>query len=282
VLALWFSATAVLPALEAQVGLDPTVASLFSSAVQLGFVAGTLVIAFLGLADQFDPRKLFMRSAGAAALANAAILVIDPVSAIVIALRFVTIGTGQDNGPAATLRLTNPGARPGLNSIITWAARQPPYRSEPSDSEHSGDLPHQPPFMPLSLARVRTCDLKTPSGWSSSNFLKVPMATSRRESSRRSLSEYKESTFCCHALIARSLRWSYSPRPHTDATNMIRNVEGHYGTGGAGRRQSPGDRDGISRRCPKATLGRARQFRHSVLFPWEGFHVRFPNRWLAG
>jgi MFS family permease len=90
VLALWFSATAVLPALEAQVGLDPTVASLFTSAVQLGFVAGTLASALLGLADRFDPRVFFMWSAGVAALANAAILVIDPASPAVIALRFVT------------------------------------------------------------------------------------------------------------------------------------------------------------------------------------------------
>jgi MFS family permease len=90
VLALWFSATAVLPALEAQVGLDPVMASLFTSAVQLGFVAGTLVSAILGLADRFDPRVFFMWSAGAAALANAAILIVDPGSPVVIALRFVT------------------------------------------------------------------------------------------------------------------------------------------------------------------------------------------------
>lgn len=39
-----------------------------------------------------------------------------------------------------------PRRRPGLNSIVTWAARQLPYRFEPSDSEHCGDLPHQRPF----------------------------------------------------------------------------------------------------------------------------------------
>jgi MFS family permease len=89
VLALWFSATAVLPALETQYGLDPTTASLFTSAVQLGFVAGTLVSAFLGLADRIDPRVFFMWSAGVAAVANAAILLVDPTSPAVVALRFV-------------------------------------------------------------------------------------------------------------------------------------------------------------------------------------------------
>jgi len=87
---LWFSATAIIPALQAEYGLDSTTASLFTSAVQLGFVVGTLVSAFLGLADRWDPRRLFMWSALVAATANASILLLDPSSAPVIALRFVT------------------------------------------------------------------------------------------------------------------------------------------------------------------------------------------------
>jgi MFS family permease len=87
---LWFSATAIIPALQAEYGLDSTTASLFTSAVQLGFVVGTLVSAFLGLADRWDPRRLFMWSALVAAAANASILLLDPSSAPVIALRFVT------------------------------------------------------------------------------------------------------------------------------------------------------------------------------------------------
>ena len=87
---LWFSATAIIPALQAEHGLDSTTASLFTSAVQLGFVVGTLVSAFLGLADRWDPRRLFMWSALVAAVANGAILLLDPSSAPVIALRFAT------------------------------------------------------------------------------------------------------------------------------------------------------------------------------------------------
>ena len=87
---LWFSATAIIPALQAEHGLDSTTASLFTSAVQLGFVVGTLVSAFLGLADRWDPRRLFMWSALVAAVANGAILLLDPSSAPVIALRFTT------------------------------------------------------------------------------------------------------------------------------------------------------------------------------------------------
>ena len=87
---LWFSATAIIPALQAEHGLDSTTASLFTSAVQLGFVVATLVSAFLGLADRWDPRRLFMWSALVAAVANGAILLLDPSSAPVIALRFAT------------------------------------------------------------------------------------------------------------------------------------------------------------------------------------------------
>ena len=89
-MALWFSASAIVPALKAAGRIDPHTASLFTSAVQAGFVAGTLTSAILGLADRIDPRKFFMASALVAAAANAAILLLDPASAPVIGLRFVT------------------------------------------------------------------------------------------------------------------------------------------------------------------------------------------------
>ncbi len=87
---LWFSASAIVPALIAEAALDPARASLFTSAVQLGFVLGTLGSAFLGLADRLDPRRFFMASAIVAAVANAAILALDPASPLVVVMRFVT------------------------------------------------------------------------------------------------------------------------------------------------------------------------------------------------
>jgi MFS family permease len=73
-LSLWFSATATIPALRREFALDNFTAALMTSAVQAGFVAGTLVSAFLGLADRLDPRRLFAASALLAAGANALIL----------------------------------------------------------------------------------------------------------------------------------------------------------------------------------------------------------------
>lgn len=87
---LWFSATAIIPVLQAERGLDSTTASLFTSAVQFGFVVGTLVSAILSLADRIDPRRLFMWSALIASVANGSILLFDPSSTPVIVLRFVT------------------------------------------------------------------------------------------------------------------------------------------------------------------------------------------------
>lgn len=89
-LGLWFSASAVVPSLIAEHGLSPGQASMMTSAVQIGFVAGTLISALLSLADRLDLRRFFMASALVAAVANALLLTVEPTSPMVILLRFVT------------------------------------------------------------------------------------------------------------------------------------------------------------------------------------------------
>lgn len=89
-LSLWFSATAVIPQLQIEFGLGTFEASLFTSSVQIGFVAGTIVSAVLGLADRLDPRRFFMISAIIAAIANALILLVDINSYWILILRFLT------------------------------------------------------------------------------------------------------------------------------------------------------------------------------------------------
>ena len=89
-MALWFSASAVVPSLIAEYRLSATQASLFTSAVQVGFVIGALISAILGLADRIDPRRFFMVSAITAAAANGIILLVEPTSAWVIVMRFIT------------------------------------------------------------------------------------------------------------------------------------------------------------------------------------------------
>lgn len=89
-LALWFSATAIIPVLRLEFPIDDTRASLFSSIVAVGYVAGTLISAFLGLADRLHPRQFFMASALVAAGSNIAILFFAPTSWLIIFFRFVT------------------------------------------------------------------------------------------------------------------------------------------------------------------------------------------------
>jgi MFS family permease len=89
-MALWFSASAAIPALAAEFKLSSFMQSAFTSGVQAGFVVGCVASAILGLADRVDPRRLIAASALAGAAANALLLVVEPASFVAPALRFLT------------------------------------------------------------------------------------------------------------------------------------------------------------------------------------------------
>lgn len=110
-LSLWFSATAVIPVLKTEYGLSGLQASFFSSAVAIGFVCGTLISAILSLADRIPPRTFFAAATLTAAIANAAIVLFDPTSSIVIFLRVLT-------------GVCMAGIYPiGMKMVSTWARR---------------------------------------------------------------------------------------------------------------------------------------------------------------
>ncbi|QJW84301.1 MFS transporter [Ramlibacter terrae] len=85
---LWFAVNAVLPDLQAAWKLPPTAVATVTSAVQLGFVAGTLAFALLMLADRFRPTRVFLACSLLAALCNGAIALLDGQFAWLVALRF--------------------------------------------------------------------------------------------------------------------------------------------------------------------------------------------------
>src|SRR4026209_242843 len=89
-MSLWFSGSAVVPALTREWHLSPSQISWIAIAVQLGFVAGTLISATLNLPDILSTRHLFAVSSflGAAVNVFFAVNVHDPSTAIL--LRFVT------------------------------------------------------------------------------------------------------------------------------------------------------------------------------------------------
>jgi MFS family permease len=86
----WFAGAAAVPYLRVDIGLSDSAASWLTSAVQAGFIVGTLVSAALNLPDRLDPRWLFACSALAAALSTAGSIV-APLSPIgLVAPRFLT------------------------------------------------------------------------------------------------------------------------------------------------------------------------------------------------
>ena len=87
---LWFSASAVVPRLQAEWGLGETGAAWLTLAVQLGFVAGTLLSALVNLPDVMNARRLFAVSAFAGAVTNALFALYAHDAATGIALRFLT------------------------------------------------------------------------------------------------------------------------------------------------------------------------------------------------
>lgn len=90
VLSLWFISSATMPGMLAEAGIAPARQAALSSAVQIGFVIGALASAVLGLADRFDPRRLFCLCAGLAALANGALPFLAVGGDLAIGLRGLT------------------------------------------------------------------------------------------------------------------------------------------------------------------------------------------------
>jgi DHA1 family inner membrane transport protein len=88
---LWFAVNAVMPDLQRDWGLPATALGTLTSAVQLGFVAGTLAFALLMLADRFPPGRVFLACAVLGAVCNAAMLLANGHLGVLVALRF-TIG----------------------------------------------------------------------------------------------------------------------------------------------------------------------------------------------
>lgn len=76
-MSLWFAGNAVAPTLAARWALNGTQVAGLTTAVQLGFVFGTAVIALTNLADIVPARTLFAVCAMAGAVANAALVGAD-------------------------------------------------------------------------------------------------------------------------------------------------------------------------------------------------------------
>jgi MFS family permease len=90
VMATWFSASAVVPALRVEWGLSSVSATWLTASVQLGFVTGALLAAVLNLADRVPAHRLVAVCALLAAAATAMVAVFAHGLAAAVPLRFAT------------------------------------------------------------------------------------------------------------------------------------------------------------------------------------------------
>ena len=109
---MWFSANAVADALQRQWGITVLDIGHLTSAVQLGFIAGTFLFAFSGLADRFSASRIFATCAIVGAAANAA-------------FAFVSDGLGSALLFRVITGLALAGIYPiGMKLVVSWSPQK--------------------------------------------------------------------------------------------------------------------------------------------------------------
>ncbi|MTI88973.1 MAG: MFS transporter [Balneolaceae bacterium] len=86
---LWFAGNAVVPDIIQELGLLEALVGFITTAVQAGFITGTLVFAALSIADRFSPVKIFLLCSIAGALANLTIIFGSGFTTVMLS-RFIT------------------------------------------------------------------------------------------------------------------------------------------------------------------------------------------------
>lgn len=87
---LWFAGNAVMPDLIASYQLSENALGHITSAVNFGFIIGTLIYAIFTIVDRFSPSKVFFLSALAAAVANLGIIFYPGGLPTILTLRLLT------------------------------------------------------------------------------------------------------------------------------------------------------------------------------------------------
>ena len=87
---LWFAGNAILMDLQRHWELPEQSVGYITSAVQLGFIAGTLLFALLSIADRFSSRRVFFLCSLAGAAATLAVLIVPQSLRWLLLLRFIT------------------------------------------------------------------------------------------------------------------------------------------------------------------------------------------------
>ncbi|AHM61078.1 major facilitator superfamily protein [Flammeovirgaceae bacterium 311] len=86
---LWFAGNAVMASLQQELALPVSALGHVTSAVQIGFILGTLAFAILTIADRFSPSKVFFSCALLGAFANIGVLLAEGFFSLLL-LRLLT------------------------------------------------------------------------------------------------------------------------------------------------------------------------------------------------
>src|SRR2546423_6382182 len=89
-MSLWFSGSAVVPALTKEWHLSESAVDWLTLSVQIGFVAGTLLSALFNLPDIISPRHLFTLTAICGAIVNGSFGWFAHSATTAVPLRFLT------------------------------------------------------------------------------------------------------------------------------------------------------------------------------------------------
>ena len=87
---LWFAGNAVLKELMQHFNLGTSALEDLTSAVQFGFITGTLLFAIFTIVDRFSPSKVFFLCAFLGALANICLIIEGNTDVTLLFFRFLT------------------------------------------------------------------------------------------------------------------------------------------------------------------------------------------------
>lgn len=116
---LWFSANGAGPELVTAWGVSTAGIGWLTSAVQAGFIAGTLVLSLSGLADRFAASRIFAVSGLFGAVSNAAFALFEPGLLLALCLRFA-VGISLAGIYPLGMKLVMGWTRRDTGSALAW------------------------------------------------------------------------------------------------------------------------------------------------------------------
>ena len=115
---MWFAGNAVIHDIQNSLNLPESIIGNITSAVQFGFIIGTLVFAIFTLTDRFSPAKIFLSCSLAGAVTNVGILFANEIISL-LSVRFFT-GFFLAGIYPVGMKIAADYREKGLNTALGW------------------------------------------------------------------------------------------------------------------------------------------------------------------